>query len=61
MTREEKLTFINSIPFKLAMISHRGCDPDWFTRTYDKYKDYKPKKMVILNILKYQMMEHLGM
>ena len=43
MTREEKLTFINSIPFKLAMTGHRGCDPDWFTQAYDKYKDYKPK------------------
>ena len=43
MTRDEKLTFINSIPFKLAMAGQRGCEPDWFTQAYDKYKDYKPK------------------
>ena len=40
MTRDEKLMFINSIPFKLAMTDHRGCEPDWFTITYYKYKDY---------------------
>ena len=40
MTRDEKLMFINSIPFKLAMTDHRGCKPDWFTITYYKYKDY---------------------
>lgn len=43
MTIEEKLKFINSIPFKLCMTDHNGCEPDWFTQTYYKYKDYKTK------------------
>ena len=54
MTRDEKLMFINSIPFKLAMTDHRGCKPDWFTITYYKYKDYvsrngNPKYIKISN------------
>lgn len=43
MTKEGKLKFINSIPFKLAMTDHKGCDPDWFTQTYYKYKNYESK------------------
>ena len=41
MTRDEKLEFIYSVPSKLAMTDHRGCESDWFIETYRTDNDYK--------------------
>lgn len=41
MTKEEKLEFIYSVPSKLAMTDHRGCEPDWFIETHREDNDYK--------------------